>query len=180
MTRFSKFTALAVLAAFTATAVPAIAGSYGKSEAKPAAKSAGKSVGNVVQVARAAGSFNTLLAAVEAADLTGALSGVGKGPITVFAPTDAAFAKLPPGTVEGLLKNPEALRNVLLYHVADGKYLAADVVSRTTFTMLNGGTVNISNSPTEGVKVNDSKVTATDIAARNGVIHVIDTVLLPQ
>jgi len=132
---------------------------------------------NIVQVAREAGSFKTLLAAIEAADLTGALSGQGKGPLTVFAPTDDAFAKLPAGTVESLLKDKAALRNILLYHVAAGELKAADVVARTSVTMLNGRSVTISTAG--GVKVNDANVVKTDIAARNGVIHVIDTVLLP-
>ena len=133
---------------------------------------------NIVQVARAAGSFKTLLAALDAADLTGTLSGQGKGPFTVFAPTDEAFAKLPAGTVQSLLQNPAALRNILLYHVVPGQLLAADVLSSSTLTAANGGTLTISAAG--GPHVNDAAITATDIRARNGVIHVIDTVMIPR
>jgi len=133
---------------------------------------------NIVQVARAAGSFHTLLAALDAADLTGTLSSQAKGPFTVFAPTDAAFAKLPAGTVQSLLKNPAALRNILLYHVVPGAHLAADVLGSSTLTAANGGTLTISAAG--GPHVNDAAITATDIRARNGVIHVIDTVLIPR
>jgi uncharacterized surface protein with fasciclin (FAS1) repeats len=158
---------LALLAAVTLVAAPlAHAG-------KPAAKP-----GNIVQVAKGAGSFQTLLTAVEAAGLTGTLSGQGKGPLTVFAPTDEAFAKIPAADLQALLANKEALRNVLLYHVAPGSLDASQVVSRSSLVMANGGTVTISTSG--GVKVNTANVVATDIAASNGIIHVIDTVLLPQ
>jgi uncharacterized surface protein with fasciclin (FAS1) repeats len=133
---------------------------------------------NIVQTAREAGQFTTLIAALEAADLVGTLSGQGKGPFTVFAPTDAAFAKLPAGTVEGLLADKEALKNILLYHVAAGDLRATDVVSRTSLVMANGSAVSISTSG--GAKVNDSNILATDVVARNGVIHVIDTVLIPR
>lgn len=133
---------------------------------------------NIVQVARDAGQFTTLIRALQATDLVGTLSGQGHGTWTVFAPTDAAFAKLPAGTLEGLLADPAALKNILLYHVASGEYPAADVVARSSLTMANGKTVTIQTA--NGVMVNDAKVTATDIAARNGVIHVIDTVLLPN
>ena len=164
VTRFSAPTAIAVATALVLGSLfvaPAFAG--------------GKPEKNIVQVAREAGQFKTLLAALEAADLVGTLSGQGKGPFTVFAPTDAAFSKLPPGTVEALLKDPVALKNVLLYHVAPGDLRAADVLSRTSLTMANGQTATIS-----GAKINDANITATDIAARNGVIHVIDTVLIPR
>jgi len=133
---------------------------------------------NIVQVARDAGSFNTLVAALEAAGLVGTLSGQGQGPFTVFAPTDAAFAKLPPGTVESLLQNPAQLKQILLYHVVPGQYLAADVLASSSLPTVNGQPLRISNPG--GPKVNDSGITATDIRGRNGVIHVIDTVLLPN
>lgn len=142
---------------------------------------AGKGYGpskNIVQTARDAGTFNTLVTALEAAGLVGTLSGQGKGPFTVFAPTDAAFAKLPPGTVESLLQNPEQLKKILLYHVVPGQYLAADVLASSSLPTVNGQSLTISSSG--GPKVNDSGITATDIRARNGVIHVIDTVLLPN
>ena len=133
---------------------------------------------NIVQIAREAGTFNTLIAALQATDLIGTLSGQGKGPFTVLAPTDEAFAKLPAGTVEALLNDPVALKKILLYHVIAGEALAADVLKSTTLTTLNGQTLTVSN--TGGPKVNDSAIVATDIRARNGVIHVIDTVLIPR
>ena len=148
----------------------------------PSAATAGQGKGSpgksIVQVAREAGSFNTLLKALEATDLVGTLSGQGKGPFTVFAPTDEAFAKLPAGTVESLLANPAALKQILLYHVVTGEYPAARVATSSPLATLNGQSITIST--TGGVKVNGSNVIAADIEARNGVIHVIDTVLLPQ
>lgn len=133
---------------------------------------------NIVQIAREAGSFKTLVAALEATGLVGTLSGQGKGSFTVFAPTDEAFAKLPAGTVEGLLKDLPTLKKILLYHVVAGEVLAADVLKSKTLPTVNGQSLNV--SATGGAKVNDSAITATDIRARNGVIHVIDTVLLPR
>jgi uncharacterized surface protein with fasciclin (FAS1) repeats len=133
---------------------------------------------NIVQVAREAGSFTTLIKALEATDLVGTLSGQGKGPFTVFAPTDAAFAKLPAGTLAALLNDPAALKKILLYHVVPGQKLAADVVNAATLPTVNGQDLRVSTQG--GVKVNDSNVTATDVRARNGVIHVIDTVLIPS
>jgi uncharacterized surface protein with fasciclin (FAS1) repeats len=119
--------------------------------------------------------FNTLVAAIKAAKLQQTLT--VDGPFTVFAPTDEAFAKLPAGTLEELLANPEALKNILLYHVVPGTVMASDVVTLTSATMANGQDVQI--DATDGVKVNMAKVTNTDIAAKNGVIHVIDAVLIP-
>jgi uncharacterized surface protein with fasciclin (FAS1) repeats len=131
---------------------------------------------DIVGVAQEAGSFKTLCAALEAADLVGALQ--GEGPFTVFAPTDEAFAKLPAGTVEGLLKDKAKLAAILKYHVVSGKVMAADVVKLKEAKTLNGKAAPIK---VEGgtVMVAGSKVTKTDIAAKNGVIHVIDTVMLP-
>lgn len=131
----------------------------------------------VVDVAAGNPDFSTLVAAVKAAGLVETLSGAG--PFTVFAPTNAAFAKLPEGTVANLLKpeNKDQLVAVLTYHVVAGKVLAADVVKLTTADTVNGKAIAIDAS--NGVKVNDATVTATDIAASNGVIHVIDTVILP-
>ena len=134
--------------------------------------------GNIVQVARTAGTFNTLIQALEATDLIGTLSGQGHGTFTVFAPTDAAFAKLPAGTLQSLLADPAALKKILLYHVISGTYPASDVISKTSLTTLAGQNVSVSTSG--GVRVNDANVIATDVMARNGVIHVIDTVLIPQ
>ncbi len=132
---------------------------------------------NIVETAVADGRFTTLVAAVQAAKLDGALS--GPGPFTVFAPTDDAFKNLPPGTVESLLKTPEGqLKQILLYHVVDGKVMAADVVKLSSAKTLQGSNVNI--TVTNGVvKINDATVKITDIQTKNGVIHVIDKVLIP-
>ena len=143
-----------------------------------AAPREGAPLKNIIQTAREAGSFTTLLAAIEATDLVGTLSGQGKGPFTVFAPTDEAFAKLPAGTVESLLKDPAALKQILLYHVVAGEVPASEVVSASSLSTVQGGTLTVSTAG--GVKVNDANVTATDIRARNGIIHVIDTVLIPR
>jgi uncharacterized surface protein with fasciclin (FAS1) repeats len=123
-----------------------------------------------------AGGFSTLAAAVEAAGLSETLS--GPGPFTVFAPTNEAFAKLPAGTVEALLEDPEALRAILLHHVVAGTVKAADVVKLKSAKTAGGTTLAIVADKT-GVKVAGATVTQTDIAASNGVIHVIDSVLLP-
>jgi len=134
---------------------------------------------DIVDTAVANGSFKTLAAALGAAGLVETLK--GEGPFTVFAPTDAAFAKLPAGTVDDLLKpeNKAKLTSILTYHVVAGKVLAADVVKLTEATTVEGGKVSI--AVTDGqVKVDDANVTATDIKTSNGVIHVIDTVLMPN
>jgi len=133
---------------------------------------------DIVATADAAGTFDTLVAALGAAELTATLQ--SGGPFTVFAPTDAAFAKLPAGTVDDLLKpeNKPTLQAVLKYHVVAGDVRAAQVVTLTSATTLEGDSVAITLSGAT-VKVNDATVTATDVVASNGVIHVIDTVLLP-
>jgi len=133
---------------------------------------------DIVAVASSAGSFNTLVAAVKAAGLVETLQGTG--PFTVFAPTDAAFAKLPKGTVEDLLKpeNKEKLVAILTYHVVAGKVMAADVKTMKAKTV-NGQSLNVKVA--DGVvTVDKAKVVKTDVAASNGVIHVIDTVVLPN
>ena len=133
---------------------------------------------DIVDVAVSAGSFNTLVAAVQAAGLVETLK--GEGPFTVFAPTDAAFAKLPEGTVADLLKpeNKDKLVAILTYHVVPGKVKAKDVVNLTSAKTVQGE--NLAIKVEEGkVKVNSANVTSTDIKASNGVIHVVDTVLLP-
>ena len=130
---------------------------------------------DIVDVAVNAGSFTTLVAAVKAAGLVETLKGAG--PFTVFAPTDEAFAKLPAGTVEGLLKDLPKLKKILTYHVVSGKVMAADVVKLKSAKTVEGSDVKIDAS--NGVKVNDSKVVTPDVAADNGVIHIIDTVLIP-
>jgi len=122
------------------------------------------------------GGFKTLTAAIQAAGLQEVLS--EKGPFTVFAPTDEAFAKLPDGTVEALLADPEALKQVLLYHVTEGTVLAEDVVKLKDAKTLNGQKVAIHT--TDGVMINSANVIKTDIMAENGVIHVIDAVLIPE
>ncbi len=133
---------------------------------------------DIVDVAVANGSFNTLAAALKAGGLIDVLK--GDGPFTVFAPTDEAFAKLPEGTVENLLKpeNIEQLKAVLTYHVVSGKVMAADVVKLDSATTVNGADVAISVEQ-QSVKVNTATVVAADVMATNGVIHVIDTVILP-
>ena len=135
---------------------------------------------NIVETAVAAGQFKTLAAALEAAGLIDALT--GKGPFTVFAPTDEAFAKLPAGTIESLLKpeNKEKLKSILLYHVVPGNVTAKQVMKLNgrTVKTLEGRSIKISTM--HGVTVDDARVTKTDIQASNGVIHVIDTVLMPK
>jgi len=130
---------------------------------------------DIVDTAVNAGDFTTLVAAVKAADLVDTLK--GKGPFTVFAPTDAAFAKLPEGTVDELLKDTPKLKKILTYHVVSGKVMAADAKKLKSATTVEGSDVKINAS--KGAKVNDSTVTTADVAADNGVIHVIDTVLIP-
>ena len=134
---------------------------------------------DIVQTAVGAGTFNTLVAAVKAAGLVETLQ--GKGPFTVFAPTDAAFAKLPAGTVEGLLANPQQLAKILTFHVVPGKVMAADIVKakRAMPTTANGGKLDVV-ARDGGVRVNGANVIKADVVASNGVIHVIDTVLLPE
>jgi uncharacterized surface protein with fasciclin (FAS1) repeats len=159
-------TALAAAALVAGFATEATAQGYG----------AERQAGTVVDVAERAGSFTTLLAAVRAAGLEDALR--GDGPFTVFAPTDEAFAALPEGTVESLLANPEALRAVLTYHVVAGKVTAAEVTSLNQATTLQGSAVEI-RTHDGAVHVGGATVTAADVMASNGVIHVIDRVLLP-
>ena len=134
---------------------------------------------DIVDTAVAAGTFKTLVAAVTAADLGATLK--GEGPFTVFAPTDDAFAKLPAGTVDDLVKpeNKDKLTAILTYHVMSGKVMAADIAGKT----LEPATVNgeaLSVDATSGVKVNDASVVTADIECSNGVIHVIDAVLMPK
>ncbi|MCO6436863.1 MAG: fasciclin domain-containing protein [Phycisphaerae bacterium] len=130
---------------------------------------------DIVEVARNAGSFKTLLTALEAAGLTGALR--GDGPFTVFAPTDDAFSRLPAGTLDSLLADPSKLKAVLTYHVVPGRVLAADVATLKTAKTLQGKSLPIDTS--SGVKVDNAQVIKTDIRATNGVIHVIDAVMVP-
>ena len=165
--RLSLSNLTAVLALTLIFAAEALGGNYGKKEA------------DIVDTAVSAGDFTTLAAALEAGGLVGTLK--GDGPYTVFAPTDEAFAKLPDGTVEYLLlpENKDELVEILTYHVVAGKVEAVDVVKLSSATTANGSDVQIRVE--EGsVFVNSSKVVATDIQASNGVIHVVDTVILPN
>lgn len=134
---------------------------------------------DIVDTAVSAGSFNTLVAAVKAADLVETLK--GKGPFTVFAPTDEAFAKLPAGTLEDLLKpeNKAKLAGILTYHVVAGKVMAADVVKMKSAKTVNGESLSIKVQK-KVVMVDDSRVIKADIVCSNGVIHIIDTVVLPK
>lgn len=134
---------------------------------------------DIVDTAVAAGQFKTLAAALQAADLVDTLK--GKGPFTVFAPTDEAFAKLPKGTVENLLKpeNKAKLVEILTYHVVPGKVMAADVVKLTEAKSVEGGMIKVSTMGGK-VMVDNANVVKTDIVASNGVIHVIDAVIMPK
>ena len=153
------------LLAFTAAAAfaaPAISGGHSK---------------DIVDTAAGAGTFETLVAAVTAADLVDTLK--SEGPFTVFAPTDEAFAALPEGTVETLLlpENKDQLVAVLTYHVVPGKVMSTDLSDDMTAATVQGGTITIDLD--NGVMVNDANVVTADIEAENGVIHVIDKVILP-
>lgn len=162
------FRTLKVLTAVTVLAAAGMA---------PQARAEAK--GDIVAVASGAGSFKTLVAAVKAAGLVETLQGAG--PFTVFAPTDEAFAKLPAGTVEELLKpeNKEKLATILKYHVVPGKVMAADVKTMKAKTAASGKELEVKVG-SGGVTVDNAKVVKTDIPASNGVIHVIDTVVLPK
>lgn len=131
---------------------------------------------SIVDTAVSAGKFNTLVTAVKAAGLVEALE--GEGPFTVFAPTDEAFAKLPAGTVEALLENQDKLTSILLYHVVPGKVMAKDAMKLTSAKTLLGQDLAIESG--EGVKVGGATVVSTDIECTNGVIHVVDSVMLPK
>lgn len=132
---------------------------------------------DIVDTAVAAGSFKTLATALEAAGLIETLK--GKGPFTVFAPTDEAFAKLPAGTIESLLNDKEKLTQILLYHVVPGKVMASEVVKLKSAKTIQGASVKIKAGGGK-VMVDNANVVKTDIAASNGVIHVIDAVIIPK
>ena len=163
MLRNLGYLALALVLSFTMAAlVPTV-------DAEPA-------LSDIVDTAVSAGNFTTLVAAVQAAGLVDTLK--SDGPFTVFAPTDDAFAKLPAGTVEALLADTETLGKILKYHVVAGKVMAADVVELTSADTVAGMRLNI--KVVDGsVMINDAKVVVTDIQCSNGVIHVIDTVIVP-
>ena len=133
---------------------------------------------DIVDTAVSAGKFNTLVTAVKAAGLVDTLK--GEGPFTVFAPSDEAFAQLPAGTVEDLLKpeNKDKLASILKFHVVPGKVMSSDIAGKTMDTAtVQGGKLNV--NATDGVKINDATVVTADVSASNGVIHVIDKVLMP-
>ena len=167
---------VAIVAQFAFVATQATAGGHGYKKDMANKEMA---QADIVDTAVSAGQFNTLAAALEAADLVDTLK--GDGPFTVFAPTDAAFAKLPEGTVEELLKpeNKDQLVNVLTYHVVPGKVKSTDVVKISEATTVQGSNIDI--AVIDGsVKIDDATVVKADIGASNGVIHVIDSVILPN
>ncbi|MEZ5472400.1 MAG: fasciclin domain-containing protein [Marinicella sp.] len=165
LNKTSKFFTLAILALVTFGVMAG--GSYKNNKQ------------DIVDTAVAAGSFNTLVTAIKAADLVDTLK--GDGPFTVFAPTDEAFAKLPEGTLENLLKpeNKDQLAAILTYHVVPGKVPAEDVIKLTEATTVQGKNVEIMIKDGSVVLNGNSQVVQTDIKTSNGVIHVIDTVILP-
>jgi uncharacterized surface protein with fasciclin (FAS1) repeats len=155
-----KLSAILTLSLFAALPTQALAG-------KPK---------DIVGTAKQAGQFKTLITALKAADLVKTLK--GPGPFTVFAPTDEAFAQIPEDQLNALLKDKEKLTAVLTYHVVPGQVMAADVTRLETAKTVQGGSLTIDTS--DGVKVDDAKVVQTDIVAKNGVIHVIDRVIMPK
>jgi uncharacterized surface protein with fasciclin (FAS1) repeats len=157
-------TTLLAMTATTALTLPAFAGGHGD----PA--------GTIVDIAVADGNFTTLVAAVTAAGLAETLS--GEGPFTVFAPTDEAFAALPEGTVEALLNDIPTLTGILTYHVVPGAVMAGDLSEGMTAATVNGQSVTFTLDG--GAMINGANIVATDIMASNGVIHVIDAVILPE
>lgn len=132
---------------------------------------------DIITIALEAGNFNTLASALTEAELVETLK--GEGPFTVFAPTDEAFAKLPEGTVEGLLDDKEALKNILLYHVISGNITSDQVVKLNSATTIAKADVSVTVIDGK-VYINDSQVITADVHASNGVIHIIDTVLIPE
>ncbi len=165
MTKFNRSSILGLVMGL-AVAASAGAGQYGMGSAKA----------DIVDTAVAAGSFETLVVAVQAAGLVETLK--GDGPFTVFAPTDEAFAKIPKDQLDALLADREKLTAVLTYHVVPGKVVAADVAGLKSAKTVQGQSLTIDTS--EGVQVDGARVVQTDIVASNGVIHVIDTVVMPK
>jgi uncharacterized surface protein with fasciclin (FAS1) repeats len=166
---------ITALAATTAVGVAAVGSTASARPPADAARSSQQK--NIVQTAVAAGQFKTLASLLKQAGLAGTLQ--AKGPYTVFAPTDAAFAKVPEATLKALGKDKAKLRSVLLYHVAKGKLNAAKVVKRTSVKTLNGKSVRIRVKDGK-VTVGGARVTKADVKASNGVIHVINKVLIPR
>ncbi len=175
--------AISISSAAAFSLAPAMAGGCSSKSSKDASPSKASAVmsqaatsQDLVAVAAGAGSFQTLVAAVQAAGLVDVLK--SKGPFTIFAPTDEAFAKLPEGTLEALLKDQDKLAAILTYHVVPGKLMAADVTGLSKAKTVQGQEIRIESG--KGVMVNEANVIQTDIAASNGVIHVIDSVILPS
>lgn len=170
--------ALAIaIAACSSAAAPSAAPTTATAPSTAPSAPAATMTKDIVETATEAGSFKTLLAAVKAAGLVETLQ--GNGPFTVFAPTDAAFAALPAGTLDGLLKDPAALKKILLYHVVSGSVTADQVVGLSSATSVEGSPIAISVKDGTVYLNGSAKVVTADVMASNGVIHVIDTVLLP-
>ena len=167
--------AAAVLFTATSTAIACGASEAGASSAAYSKKTT-KAKSDIVDTAVAAGKFKTLVKAVQAAGLVDTLK--GDGPFTVFAPTDAAFAKLPKGTLAKLLKDKKALANILTYHVVPGKVTAKQVAKLRTAKTVQGSELPIDSS--NGVRVGNANVVKADIHTTNGIVHAIDTVLIPN
>jgi uncharacterized surface protein with fasciclin (FAS1) repeats len=167
-----------LIAVFAVAAISTVASAdCGADHGKGTKASASEKKMDIVETAVNAGSFKTLVTAVKAADLVETLK--SEGPFTVFAPSDEAFAKLPEGTIESLLKDKKKLASVLTYHVVPGKVMAADVVKLDKATTVQGQDIAITKKD-GAVMVDGAKVVMTDIEASNGVIHVIDAVILPS
>ncbi len=171
----SKIRSISILTALAAASAVAVAGPASASPQESAASAAVNK--NIVETAVAAGQFTTLASLLEKAGLAKTLT--GKGPYTVFAPTDAAFAKVPKATLDALGQDKAKLRSVLLNHVADRKLTAAKIVKRRSVKTLNGQRVSI-RVRGETVRVGGARVTTADVGASNGVIHVINKVLIPR
>ena len=176
-----KTLAYASLLVLATSSLTLLHGSDCSSQISPAKKTAAQSEETrpmtIVETAASAGSFKTFLTAVEAAGLVETLS--GDGPFTVFAPTDEAFAALPEGTVGTLLKDQQTLASILTYHVVSGSLTAERVVSQKQLETVNGQSFRISVGE-EGVMIDNARVVSTDIICSNGVVHVIDAVILPE
>jgi uncharacterized surface protein with fasciclin (FAS1) repeats len=170
-------TASALVLTFAAAASANHCSSHSESANAAKASATTEQKMDIVATAAANGSFSTLVTAIEAAGLVEALQ--GEGPFTVFAPTDEAFAALPEGTIESLLKDKAKLTAVLTYHVLPGEVMAADAIKLNKAETLQGESITI-KAHKEGVMIDNAKVVMTDIECSNGVIHVIDAVILPE
>jgi transforming growth factor-beta-induced protein len=182
MVKRSLFSTLALVSMVAAVALPACGGDGASSKPAQDSTQSGTMAAtkDIVDTAAGAGQFKTLVAAVKAAELESTLR--GPGPFTVFAPTDDAFAKLPPGTLDSLLKpeNKSKLQAILTYHVVSAKVPAADASKLTNAKTVNGKELKLAASSGGGLKVDGANVVKADIEASNGIIHVIDAVVLPQ